>query len=96
MSSSSNQPKFSAFSLRPNATYCVTAAFVDFDGQTHPVGERWRFLRKNFLPYDDGLSLFVDVGREIQIRLQCREEEQGGIVDAFSDYVREEVSPPSG
>ena len=83
--------KVSAFELRPQATYRVIAAFADYDKRMHEVGERWKFLRQSFLPYEDGLSLFVERGgQEIQIRLQCRDEEQNAIVQAFSDFVVEE------
>ena len=83
--------KFSAFELRPQAWYRVVTRFADYDRVLHEVGERWKFLRKAFLPYEDGLSLFVEQeGRELHIRMQCREEEQGGIVHAFSDFVVEE------
>ena len=83
--------KFSAFELWPQARYRVVAAFVDYDNVTHEIGERWTFLRKAFLPYEDGLSLFVvENGQEIHIRLQSRDEAQGHIVRAFSDFVVEE------
>ena len=51
---------FTAADLLPGRTYRVVAAFEDYDGRIHAVGESWRFLRKNFIPYDDGLSLFVE------------------------------------
>ena len=62
---------------------------VDFDNAIHPVGESWIFLRSSFLPYDDGLSLFVSVDgkAERQIRMQWRDEEQGPIIDHLADYV---------
>jgi hypothetical protein len=83
--------KFTAFDLWPQAKYRVVTAFVDFDNVTHPVGERWTFLRKAFLPYEDGLSLFVEEnGREVHIRMQSRDEAQGHIVRTFSEYVVEE------
>jgi Domain of unknown function (DUF3601) len=85
------KPTFSAFELRPRATYRVVAAFVDYDWNAHAVGERWTFIRKIFLPYEDGLSLFVEEdGRETHIRLQDRDGEQAHFVDAFSDFVVEE------
>ena len=72
----------------PGQTYVVTAAFADYDGITHPVGERWRFVTHNFLPYEDGLSVLVERdGRNVTIRLQWRAETQGQIIDNFSDYV---------
>ncbi len=68
----------------------MVAAFVDYDGIPHPIGESWRFLAKNFLPYDDGLTLYVERdGREVPFRLQWRAETQGNIVDSFSDLVEE-------
>ena len=84
---------FTAFELWPQAKYRVVAAFVDYDNVSHEVGERWTFLRKAFLPYEDGLSLFVEAnGQELHIRMQCRDDAQGPIVHAFSQYVVEEVS----
>jgi len=83
--------KFSAFELWPQAKYRVTTAFVDYDNVTHEVGERWTFVGKAFLPYESGLSLFVEHnGAEVHIRMQCRDDAQGPIVQAFSDYVVEE------
>lgn len=82
--------KFTAVDLMPGQTYHVTKAFTDYDGINHHVGEEWRFVEKNFVPYDDGLSLFVERnGQTTQIRLQWRDEAQGQIIDEFSDYVEE-------
>ena len=79
---------FTAADLVPGQTYVVVKAFEDYDSIPHPVGESWRFISKNFLPYDDGLSLFVERdGRETPFRLQWREEAQGEIISQFSDYV---------
>lgn len=77
--------------LRAGRRYRVTSAFVDYDRDLHPVGETWFFLGASFLPYDDGVSLFVsfDEGQEWQIRLQWRPEEQGHILDALADYLAE-------
>jgi hypothetical protein len=88
MSPPSSAPRFSAFELRPQAVYRVVAPFGDYDGKVHGIGECWKFLRKDFLPYEDGLSLFVEhEGREVQIRLQCSAEAQGHIVQTFSEFV---------
>ena len=82
--------KFTAVDLIPGQTYRVTKAFTDYDGINHQVGEEWHFVEKNFGPYDDGLSLFVERnGQTTQIRLQWRDEAQGQIIDEFSDYVEE-------
>jgi Domain of unknown function (DUF3601) len=69
--------------------YVVVRAFVDFDGGQHAAGERWTFIGSSFLPYDDGLSLFVKIGDETRhIRMQWREEEQGPVIDALQEYVQ--------
>lgn len=86
----SQKRKFTAVELMPGQTYRVTKAFTDYDGINHQVGEEWHFVEKNFVPYDDGLSLFVERnGQTTQIRLQWRDEAQGQIIDEFSDYVEE-------
>jgi hypothetical protein len=71
--------------------YRVVREFVDHDKTLHPVGETWTFLGSSFLPYEDGLSLFVslDKKQEWHFRMQWREEEQGSILDALRDYIHE-------
>jgi hypothetical protein len=82
--------KFTASDLVPGKTYRVISAFKDYDGIIHPIGEYWRFVQKNFLPYEDGMSLFVEKdGENISFRLQWRTETQGQIIDDFSDFVEE-------
>jgi hypothetical protein len=75
--------------LRPGARYVVRVAFRDYDGETHPEGESWVFRTHSFLPYEDGLSLFVSRpdGSERQIRLQWRPEAQAGIIDALDRHI---------
>ena len=74
--------------VRGNA-YRVARPFEDYDGDTHPLGETWTFLGYSFLPYDDGLSLFVSTGegQEWQIRLQHRPDAQSHIIEALNDYI---------
>jgi hypothetical protein len=76
--------------LRVGGMYTVSGQFKDFDGDTHPVGETWQFLGHSFLPYEDGLSLFVspDGTSEWHIRLQWRPEGQGEVVDNLSRYIK--------
>ena|SRR6187399_1555933 len=75
--------------LALDVEYEVTKSFVDFDGATHPVGERWRFVGSGFLPYDNGLSLFVQTAEgEWHIRLQLDSDQQGTTWDAFDEYVQ--------
>jgi hypothetical protein len=88
MTSERPKRKFAGSELIAGTTCSVTQAFVDYDGLPHPVGETWRFVAHNFLPYDDGLTLFVERdGRPHTFRLQWRPETQGHIVSAFSDFV---------
>jgi hypothetical protein len=80
--------KFTAADLTPGRTYRVVTTFKDYDGIIHAVGERWRFVSKDFLPYEDGLTLLIEMdGRSTSIRLQWREETQGPVIDTFSDHV---------
>ncbi len=82
--------KFTAADLEPGKTYRVIVEFKDYGGLIHPVGESWRFVKKSFLPYEDGLTLFVKKDeREVWIRLQWRPETQGPIIDNFFDYVEQ-------
>lgn len=87
-----NRQRFSATELKPNTLYRVNRDFKDYDGVIHLTGERWRFLAKRFLPYEDGLTLLIEQnGREAAIRLQWREETQGSLIERFSDFVEEVV-----
>ena len=63
--------------------------FTDHDGDLHPAGESWTYLGHNFVPYHDGLSLFVslDGAQEWHIRLRWRPEDQGPIIDGLGDYL---------
>ncbi len=76
--------------LRAGRPYAVVRAFVDFDGETHPVGETWIYLGHAFAPDDDALSLHVrgDDDAERRIRLSRRSEDQGPIIDALAAYVQ--------
>lgn len=84
------QQKPTAVDLVSGKTYRVIAAFKDYDGIVHPVGESWRFVKKSFLPYEDGLTLIIEMNeQEVWIRLQWRPETQGQLIDNFFDYVEQ-------
>ncbi len=70
--------------------YRVVREFADFDGAPHPAGETWQFCGYSFVPYDDGLSLFVSLGgtQEWQLRMQRRAEAQGAILDHLTEYLQ--------
>lgn len=76
--------------LRVGERYQVVVPFTDYDGDHHPEGEAWTFLTHNFVPYHDGLSLFVtpDGNEKRQIRLQWTPEEQGEVIDGLENYLR--------
>lgn len=75
--------------LQPGRDYEVVRPFRDYDGQEHATGESWTFIGSSFLPYDDGLSLFVAIGgQRRQIRMQWRDEAQGPVIDELQDYVQ--------
>ncbi|HMG66065.1 MAG TPA: DUF3601 domain-containing protein [Chitinophagaceae bacterium] len=77
--------------LIPGQKYKVIKAFNDFDKITHPVGETWTFLRTNFLPYEDGLTLHVSIDhfdKELSYRFQWRNEEQADLIHNFSEFVQ--------
>ena len=74
--------------LRQGKSYRVAKEFTDYDEQRHRVGESWVFIGSNFVPYDDGLSLYAAIdGVDQQIRLQWRKEEQGGIIEHLERYL---------
>ena len=69
--------------------HIVVQAFADFDRDHHPVGETWTYIGSAFLPYDDGLSLFVETDAGTRhIRMQWREDQQGPIIDRLDQYVQ--------
>jgi hypothetical protein len=75
--------------LEAGKRYRVCAEFRDFDGDVHVPGEEWTFLGSSFLPYEDGLSLFVslDDTQEWQIRMQWLPEAQGDILNHLAEYL---------
>lgn len=89
---STNEPKrsFNATKLTPGKTYRVITEFSDYDGRVHNIGESWRFIEHNFVPYEDGLTMSIERdGQKSVIRMQWRSEAQEAIIDNFSDYVEE-------
>jgi hypothetical protein len=83
---SSSRPEFQH--LRRGTSYVVAEPFTDYDGVLHPRGERWDYIGSNFLPYDDGLSLFARIGGALRhIRLQWTAEAQGAIIDGLERHL---------
>lgn len=76
--------------LIPDKKYRVVKEFRDYDSAAHPEGEEWIYQSYNFVPYHDGLSLFVRInGKEEQIRLQTTPEEQLHITENLGGYLKE-------
>jgi hypothetical protein len=86
--SAGSDPRWRA--LEAGKRYEVIREFTDFDRTVHPVGERWLFVGHQFLPYDNGLSLFVqtDAG-EWHMRWQLTNDEQRGLAEDLAAYIRE-------
>jgi hypothetical protein len=75
----------------PGKRYRVIKPFTDYDGSLHATGESWIFTGKNFLPYEDGLTVYVKrEERDLTFRMQWRDETQGDVISNFSDHVEEE------
>jgi hypothetical protein len=72
--------------MTPGREYMIVQSFTDFDGALRSAGERWVFKGYDFLPYDDGLTLFTDPGPGV--RLQWRRETQGEIIDRLAEFIR--------
>jgi Domain of unknown function (DUF3601). len=82
---------YNVLKLVPGQRYRVIKAFTDYDRRVHPVGETWIFEKTDFLPYDDGLTVYVvQDGEPVVYRLQWREEEQAGVINRFREFVEEE------
>ena len=76
--------------MTPGPTYRVVRPFTDFDGRRHAAGDLWTYRSESFLPYDDGLTLFVTInGQEAQIRMRVTPDDQGPIIDSFAEYLIE-------
>lgn len=82
--------------LEPGGRYRVVRDFHDYDDDLHPAGEEWIFLGANFLPYDDGRSLFVslDGEHEWHIRMQDRPGAQAHILQDLRSYILQIAPPP--
>ncbi|MFT3893997.1 MAG: alpha/beta hydrolase fold domain-containing protein [Anaerolineales bacterium] len=86
----SAKQKISAVDLIPGKMYRIVKPFTDYNGVVHAMGECWKYLGHNFLPYEDGLTIGVEIdGKQRMFRMQWREELQAEIIDNFSEYVEE-------
>lgn len=76
--------------LVPGRRYHIIKPFKDYDRSRHEEGESWTYLGHSFLPYEDGLTLFIslDGNEQSTIRLQWVTESQGEIIDNLASYVQ--------
>ncbi len=74
--------------LKSGKKYTIVKSFKDYDNYPYEEGNEIEFIGSNFVPYEDGLSLFVKYEqREKQIRLQLRSEEQQEIAHNLQEYL---------
>ena len=74
--------------LQSGGKYTIVKSFKDYDNYSYEEGNEIEFIGSNFVPYEDGLSLFVKYKqREKQIRLQLRPEAQQEIAHNLKEYL---------
>ena len=76
--------------LQAGNKYRVVQPFSDYSGYLHPIGEEWMFLGYSFVPYDEGLSLFITFNQleEWNIPMLYNENGQQDIIESFSEYIQ--------
>jgi hypothetical protein len=69
-------------------TYQVSKAFVDADGDEHPIGEQWTFISSMYSRFDSEMILCTRIpsGEEWMIPLIWEEEKQGEIIENWTAY----------
>jgi hypothetical protein len=84
--------------FRTDASYAVLKAFRDYDGGEVAAGTRFKVTAIAFLPYEDGLTLEVQVSspgsmpRLGVLRLQDRPETQAAIIDPAGGFIAPSAS----
>jgi hypothetical protein len=74
--------------LRSGNKYSIAKSFRDYDNNAYEQGFVIEFIGANFVPYEDGLSLFcIYKDREKQIRLQLSAQEQQEIAENLEQYL---------
>lgn len=84
----SNKCRESRPPLRLDRTYRVVREFIDLDGGTHIPGETWKFVGSSYLPYHDGLSLFVQ-NEQGEWHIRFKLDLQYELWPDFATYVEE-------
>jgi hypothetical protein len=74
--------------LKAGQKYTIVKTFRDYNNYPYEKSKIIEFIGSNFVPYEDGLSLFcIYNGSEHQIRLQLRPESQEEIVNNLEQYM---------
>src|SRR5687767_13141342 len=76
--------------------YRVIRPFIDFNGDSHPANEQWKFIGTMFSKFDDVLVLCVATsdGSEWSISLRWTPDSQEKVIKSFSEFVVSiELSP---
>ncbi len=76
------------YKLKPGESYRVIKEFTDHDGNLHKAGERWIFVKIDYLPYHSGLSLnVIENGESVVYRFQDEPDQQQLLLECFMNYV---------
>ncbi|WP_064669307.1 DUF3601 domain-containing protein [Vibrio nigripulchritudo] len=76
--------------LKAPNEYRIIKQFKDYCGITYEIGTKLKFIGSNFVPYENGLSLFFDNnGVEQQIMLCVSSEFQQSIAHNLEEYFSE-------
>ena len=75
--------------FKAGCTYEVIKTFRDYRNMPFSIGDHFIFIGSNFVPYESGLSLFLDKnGCEWQLMLCVRPEFQQEIAHNLDKYFR--------
>jgi hypothetical protein len=81
----------------PRGIYRVVQAFVDCDGDRHPVGESWLLMLTGFNKFDNEFVLYVsfDLAGQWSIPLWWSPAGQEDVIEGFSRFAKWIGPPPS-
>jgi hypothetical protein len=82
------------YELQPDAEYQLLRDIVDFHGQSFLAGGKLTFVRRHFLPHDDGHTVVFKQDREFmpgsfrEICMYLQGSDQKDIIENTGDYMR--------
>jgi hypothetical protein len=80
------------YELQPNAEYQLTRDIVDFYQQSFPAGIRLIYIRRHYLPHDDGHTVVFKQEREFmpgsfrEVCMYLQGDDQRVILENAGDY----------